>query len=777
MDSNIEEVILDWTHRSIALITLAEIDMKYHCWLGANIALILSGCGGGSDGAAHVNTTPPVPLAPTPPPSKLSPVTTPTNENFDTSEYRNSRGAVASNAIGAWQQGATGQGIKIGFVDTGLNSSLSEFNGRIDPSSMDVAGTRPMGDGYGHGTAVASIAAAARDGAGMQGVAYEATIFMAKADTGCPASCSFNPIDIAEGIDAARIAGARVINLSIGGNSYSVVEDAIVRAAHAGLVIVISAGNSGNEPSAMARSIASRAPGQVIIVGALGLAGPDATQPVNFDLAGQYTSQAGSSQNIFIGAPGQFVQAVLETGQVDFMSGTSFAAPVVAGAAALLAQAFPNLSAQQIVSLLLNSADDLGIAGIDNVFGRGRINIGRAFQPVGTLMLAGTATIAPITPSSTLPRAAGDAITRGSLSAMSLDDYGRAYKVNLARAFYDQSVDKPLARSAVVGLRASELALGSIAVAMTVADNNYPFSNPARPLSLSAHQASTAKLVAVKALIKLTRNSSIVLGLDGNAASLDRRLSKAGTRAFEVNSNLGGSFGLNARNMRSLSYQYQAPFVAVSISGEVGTVWTMSRSASRAAYRAILADVELSIGRNRATIGASFLTEDMTVLGGQFTSQFGKSESRTIFASAEVERDFGNRWLASAKYQRGWTKFPTGAFGTSTFSLNLMKAGVLGIDDAVSFSVSQPVRIESGGFKISLPVAWSYKSQTAEYGLQRMFLSPTGREWAFETGYSHPLGGKPVGIVGLNLFTRLHPGHVRRADPDVGALLRISQKF
>lgn len=753
--------------------------MKNHFWFGVNITLIfsLSACGGGSGGNGPVNATPPAPLTPTPSSTNLPPVTKPTNENFNTSEYQNSRGAVASNAIGAWQLGATGKGIKIGFVDTGINSSLTEFSGRIDPSSTDVAGNRPMGDVYGHGTAVASIAAAAKDNMGIQGVAYEATIFMAKADTGCPSSCSFNPRDIADGIDAARIAGARVINLSIGGSSTTEIDDAIGRAAKAGIVIVISSGNSGVEPTAMARSIAARAPGQVIIVGALGLAGSDPTQPVNFDLASKYTSQAGSSLNVFIGAPGQFVQAVLETGQVAFMSGSSFAAPVVAGAAALLAQAFPNLTAQQIVSLLLNSGDDLGIAGVDNIFGHGRINVGRAFQPVGTLKLAGTATVVSVTPSSTLPMAAGDAAVHGTLSATSLDDYGRAYKVNLARAFYDQAIDHPLARSAIAGLRASELALGSIAVAMTIDDQNQIFSNLARPLSISAQQAGTAKLVAAKALIKLGRNSSLALGLDGNAASLERLLSNAESRAFKVNSNPSGHFGFNARNRRSLAYRYRAASVAVGISGEYGQVWTMERSASRAAYRAAMADVEFSIGRNHAAIRASFLTEDMTVLGGQLASPFGKSGSRTIFANAEVERLFGHRWLASAKYQRGWTVFPAGAFVTSAFSLNLTKSGVLGTDDTMTFGVSQPLRIGSGGFKISLPVEWSYESQTSQYGLQRLSLSPSGRELIFETGYSYPLGKLPGGVAGLNLFARRHPGHVRSADPDIGALLRIARNF
>ena len=77
---------------------------------------------------------------------------------------------------------------------------------------------------------------------------------------------------------------------------------------------------------------------------------------------------------------------------VFVISGTSFAAPQIAGAVALLAQAFPNLSSQQIVQLLYQSARDAGVVGDDGVYGQGVLDIARAFQPMGAPTLAGTAT-------------------------------------------------------------------------------------------------------------------------------------------------------------------------------------------------------------------------------------------------------------------------------------------------------------------------------------------------------------------------------------------------
>src|SRR4029079_14682214 len=138
-----------------------------------------------------------------------------------TPEYQASQYSVVSNAIAAYNAGATGKGVKIGIVDSGINPSLSEFAGRIDPASRDVAGSRGVSDEGGHGTAVSAVAAAARNGSNTMGVAFDATIVSLRADE--PGSCAthdgcaFYDDAIARGIDAATAAGVKVINLSLGG--------------------------------------------------------------------------------------------------------------------------------------------------------------------------------------------------------------------------------------------------------------------------------------------------------------------------------------------------------------------------------------------------------------------------------------------------------------------------------------------------------------------------------------------------------------------------------
>src|SRR3546814_5496570 len=88
---------------------------------------------------------------------------------------------------------------------------------------------------------------------------------------------------------------------------------------------------------------------------------------------------------------GNQVQTINQDGTAVNATGTSFAAPQVSGAAALLAQAFPNLTGAQIVDLLFSSAADLGVAGTDSTFGRGKLSLTKAFQPQGQTSLASTA--------------------------------------------------------------------------------------------------------------------------------------------------------------------------------------------------------------------------------------------------------------------------------------------------------------------------------------------------------------------------------------------------
>ncbi len=125
------------------------------------------------------------------------------------------------------------------------------------------------------------------------------------------------------------------------------------------------------------------------------------------------------------------------------VSGTSFSAPQVAGALALLLQAFPNLTAQQAVSILLSSAQN---AGPSATYGRGLLDLTAAFQPMGQMSVPSSAGPMIVVNNPNVPGGAGlqtaftggafgDAISRSRrLETIGYDSYHRLFKVNLAGA-------------------------------------------------------------------------------------------------------------------------------------------------------------------------------------------------------------------------------------------------------------------------------------------------------------------------------------------------------
>jgi hypothetical protein len=208
---------------------------------------------------------------------------------------------------------------------------------------------------------------------------------------------------------------------------------AMQRAVNAGIVLVISAGNDGEaNPDPFALTPAQHFPGMVIIAGSIGA--DNGSGGTDLDQISTFSNRAGSGAVHYLTALGYRDRAPDHTGTHYLWSGTSFSAPVISGAVALLAHAFPNLTGRQIVEILFKSADDLGAAGVDSVFGRGRLNIARAFQPIGTTSLADSKVAVSTVDNGDLPPAAGDANGGMSLGpSFSTDTTGRSFSISPRR--------------------------------------------------------------------------------------------------------------------------------------------------------------------------------------------------------------------------------------------------------------------------------------------------------------------------------------------------------
>ncbi|HVF93270.1 MAG TPA: S8 family peptidase, partial [Sphingomonas sp.] len=385
--------------------------------------------------------TPPVTPSPTPAPT-ATPAPTPTpGSSVDTTEYRATVGAVSMNALAAYQRGATGLGVSVAVIDTGIDLDSPEFGSRISAASQSVAGNASIDDEGGHGTAVAFTIAGRRNGTGTHGVAFDSTLIVLRGDT--PGSCatgstpdatgcSFNDDNIARGIDVARTSGAKVINISLGGDDAAspTLLAAVNRATAAGIVIVVAAGNDGTANPSASSAFANQAAvarNQVIIAGSVGA---NDARTAGADAISSFSDRAGSSAAHYLTAVGERVRAPDETNTAYLWSGTSFATPQITAAVALLAQAFPNLSGAQIVDLLFRTARDAGAAGTDATYGVGVLDLTAAFQPVGATTLAGSALAVSTTSNATLSAPMGDA-RQGTLGTVILDSYNRAFAIDL----------------------------------------------------------------------------------------------------------------------------------------------------------------------------------------------------------------------------------------------------------------------------------------------------------------------------------------------------------
>jgi len=336
------------------------------------LAISLSACGGEGAGDAMV-ASPSAVVPPTPAP----PQATSGNPAFNTQEYQNSEGAAQANAIRAYEGGATGKDVLVAVIDTNfVPPNAPQFAGRIHPASTDVVGSRGLYGGDGHGAEVASLIGAAKDDVGMHGIAFDSTLLLLRTDlpNTCNPLCAASVPDIPKAIDIAVQNGAQVINLSM---TFAAplppgFAQAIDRATAAGSIVVIAAGNQGQAQAFESSLLALRpeARGMVIVAGAINNAGTDLAS---------FSNRAGGSANFYIAAVGTNLQVMDKDGNVVVRSGTSLATPVVAGAVALLIQAYPNLTGQEIVDLLLRSATDMGAAGTDTVYGRGKLNLTAAF--------------------------------------------------------------------------------------------------------------------------------------------------------------------------------------------------------------------------------------------------------------------------------------------------------------------------------------------------------------------------------------------------------------
>jgi hypothetical protein len=717
--------------------------------------------------------------------------------DFENNEYNRDYSKALINASAAYAAGATGAGIVIAVIDTGVDLQHAEFlGGKLSPFSADIydgAHNRPffnptttrnnLDDQDGHGTGTASAAGAAKlpNGdpllasfpSGMHGVAFGATIMAIRADEpvgSCPPTCGDFPSNaVAAAIDHAIASGADVINMSLGGDAAPdvMIEQAMRRAVLAGVVLVISSGNDGNPNPDSPANFASNplANGQVIAVGSVNAASTISV----------FSNRAGTSANFYLVAPGEGVVvatpidlAVMQNpaspcagGNTCYAinsAGTSFSAPQVAGAIALLLQHFPALTPEDAVEILLLSAADRGAAGVDAVYGHGLLDLEAAFGPLGPTSIAFgegfSATAVPtglvmIEPSG----ATGDWITASGLldGVMMRDGYRRAFAIAPESA--------PAASSAL-------FAFESAALTQRIESRRAVAPLPGGSFGYAAFRAPDDAYLVRPDLATdrdLTPELSITLR--------QGPLSFAMGRGFAAPATVRGSSAVTLTPAAT-----SGAIAALTGSGDWASVsydigaWTLSmRAAGDERYGFSATGLSRRFGLHEAGVELGAAHEDDTALGGATATRLGGDDAAsTSFAALSWRGPLPGGWTGAARLEAAEATLEMPDYVrveenplASAWTLTLERPLARGLD--LGLTLAQPLRAESGAVAVVVPVGVTGVNASI-YEERFARLTPSGREIDLEAALRFGLGARGEGRAAIRLAD--DPGHVAASDPE-----------
>lgn len=790
------------------------------------LAIMLSSCGGGSAPA------PTTPDAPPPPPPE--PVVLPSE--FETAEYEIDWTLDAINASEAYAKGFTGEGAIVGFVDFNFLFSSTEITWHAASRDVNAFYKAVYEDYLGvtttdfnHGHEAASIAAAKKNDYGMQGVAFDAEVLAVDFFSGVYVQ-EFDQGGVhyyySDPYSYLYDNGARVISKSIGydeedfiavppggvggGGEHYITAPTEVFIELGGLMVA-AAGNDGDPEPMVSNMEALQAAvnanwydttGFMIIAGALH---PDGDISSFSDRAGSAgalrpAELGGGAYSVdpsqyYLLAPGENL-AVSSPDEVDGVigrNGTSYAAPHISGAAALLFGMWPQLTAREVGAILLNSATDMGAVGVDEIYGHGLLNVDAATQPLGTvsIVIGGTSVAVSIGSSMiSLGTAFGDASLTGLSEVMILDSYNRDFYVDISH----QVMAAP-----------ARLNLGD-RLEMEIRSDGGMWQ-----LGRGLEMGFTSRRSAVSDTVKLALSYDQQTTMENQVQSWHLRGSSGDKRSWAVGS------GAALSDVMTSFASGKGPARQFYLTGHQAFGPSTSNSYYVASDMAIAKDLHLSFGFKSGSLkgydnhplalyrddlpawemetrlsknfeqgSLSFalgaLVEKNAILGSRSGGGLKlASDTRTLKADIFANYDLtpsislaAQGHIGRSEVKAAKTSLFAGVndFISSSWSVKISGSDIFAIGDAFGFKLSQPLRVENAHATMQTAY-FDYSTKAPVSVNHEVSFSPTSREVAAEIGYKKSFAGW---IVEANVAQRFNAGHSKGLYDTVG-LLRIARNF
>ena len=723
-----------------------------------SLPLLLSACGGGGGGGGSAGGG--------------ASYTVPTCTDAGNSTIRDAEYYGMSNggtyalaricAGAAYARGATGSGINVAVIDTGIalygsgNNYHLDFGGNNDslPSSKIVTPTGSdnvnsdniPNDDNGHGTHVAGIIGADNDNQadspivtnGMHGVAYESKLYIFKAGD---SDGAFADAAIANSLSEAITAGVDIINNSYGDsaeigvdcNSASSCETAIGSSVYtqmeavgaADIINVWAAGNdSKDNPSVLAGAhlYDTDFKNLSIAVVAVGTDGKIAS----------YSNKCGVVAAYCVAAPGSAIYSAwyFANGYHIATSGTSMAAPMVSGALALVKHEFSSLTNTQVVSRLLTTALDTDEYSQSAIYGHGLINLNTATAAVGSLQTIGGSNL--------------------------LDDPNTSYNDLVNNTFTSSAAFSNALNAAISGQtmevydsfdRANfEVGVSSFFTSGSYTSQNTVENHMARLQPKTKEKVKHKNLYGnftmevdgnyVQSSMFQSAGDFLALGFNQSTNSFENAVDPLS--GFFNDSNFGNNYLVNPYFHTGSGQDYFMSFNGNSSFGidtftngnnsDLGLAFNLNPLSSTSGDAKYAGDLQIVLGTNY---------EQNKFLNSSSTGAFATGDmSNTNFTGIKYKKNLGDDFTFVGSGFAGYTYIDKASNSyidkstpllTSTFTLGLAKANFIKKDQRIGFFINQPQRVEDGSLNLRVPTS-SDRDRTVTYSNLNVDLEPDARQ-------------------------------------------------